>query len=191
MATDDGATGEPYTTPGHDFLTITQHTQVKAFDHPLRHRIIGRLGQAPATVSILAEEFGRPPGTVGHHTKVLEEAGLVEVVRTREINGITERWLGRSAATFEFPEEVGPVRKGSWMLEQFARAQQHAAACDTDPNLLTVRIARIPEARAREWYDRLLELAVEFSGEEPGGETTYTAVFGIAAGTGIGDEDDG
>lgn len=187
MSTDDPAPA-PYTTPGHDYLDLDQHRQVKAFDHPLRHRIIGRLGQAPATVSMLAEEFGRPPGTIGHHTKVLEDAGLVEVVRTRVVNGITERWLARSAATFAFPDQVGQVRKGTWMLQQFARAQQHADAAGTEPNLLTVRIARIPEARAREYYDRLLALAVEFSSEEPGGETTYTAILGLAAGTGIGDE---
>lgn len=187
MGTDE-AGRPPYTTPDHDHIELDQRRQVKAFDHPLRHRIIGRLGQAPATVSILAEEFGRPPGTIGHHTKVLEDAGLIEVVRTRMIKGITERWLGRSAATFAFPDEVGQVRKGTWMLQQFARAQQHAADTGGDPNLLTVRIARIPEERAREWYDRLLELAVEFSSEEPGGEITYTAIFGIAAGTGIGDE---
>lgn len=188
MSTDDANGPPPYTTPDHDYLDLDQHRQVKAFDHPLRHRIIGRLGQAPATVSVLAEEFGRPPGTVGHHTKVLEDAGLVEVVRTRTVNGITERWLARTAATFAFPDEVGELRKGTWMLQQFGRAQQHAEAAGDGPNLLTVRIARIPEERAREWYDRLLELAVEFSSEEPGGDTTYTAVFGLAAGTGIGDE---
>lgn len=188
MSGTDDVERSPYTTPDHDHIALDQHRQVKAFDHPLRHRIIGRLGQAPATVSMLAEEFGRPAGTIGHHTKVLEDAGLVEVVRTRMVKGITERWLGRSAATFAFPDQVGQVRKGTWMLQQFARAQQHAADSGSDPNLLTVRIARIPEARAREWYDRLLELAVEFSSEEPGGEVTYTAVFGIAAGTGIRDE---
>lgn len=188
MSTGDTEGPAPYTTPGHDYVEIDQHRQVKAFDHPLRHRIIGRLGQSPATVSILAEEFSRPPGTIGHHTKVLEDAGLIEVVRTRVVNGITERWLARSAATFSFPEQVGELRKGTWMLQQFARAQQHARDAGGDPNLLTVRIARIPEERAREYYDRMLDLAVEFSSEEPGGDTTYTAVFGLAAGTGIGDE---
>lgn len=174
----------------HDHLDITTHTQLKAFAHPLRHRIIGRLGQEPATVSILAEELGRPPGTVGHHTKVLEEAGLVEVVRTRQVNGITERWLGRSAATFAFPPQVGQQRKDAWLLGQFADARTDALA-DMDPevldetDLLTVRIARIDRERAAEWWRRLLALAEEFGAEPPGGERTHTLILGLTPGTAL------
>lgn len=169
-------------------LRISSKDQLRAFDHPLRHRIVGRLGQEPATVSMLAEELGRPPGTIGHHTKVLEEAGLVEVVRTREVNGITERWLGRTARTFEFPRDVESGTKVEWLLSQFARARAVTDAAGASPHLLTVRIATIPSERAEEWSRRLLALAEEFAAEPVGGDTTHTMILGITAGTGIGDE---
>ena len=166
-------------------LRITRQDQLRAFDHPLRHLIVGRLGQGPATVKVLAEEFDRPPGTIGHHTKVLEDAGLVRVVRTRQVNGIAERWLGRTAPTYAFPTDVAATRKVAWMLEQFGAAHAAAEEAGCDPRLVTVRIARIDEQRAQEWHDRLLALAEEFAAEPVGGDTTHTLVVGIAAATSV------
>ncbi len=171
--------------PAGEPLQLTRQDQLRAFDHPLRHLIIGRLGQEPATVKILAEEFDRPPGTIGHHTKVLEDAGLIGVVRTRQVNGITERWLGRLAATFSFPPDMAATSKTSWMLEQFADADAIADQRGVDPRLLTVRIARIDETRANEWRDRLLALAEEFAAEPVGGDTVHTLVLGITAATAV------
>ena len=42
-----------------------------------------------------------PKGTVGHHLKVLETAGLVRVVRTRQVRALTEKYYGRVARLFE------------------------------------------------------------------------------------------
>ena len=41
-----------------------------------------------------------PKGTVGHHLKVLERAGLVRVVRTRRVRAVTEKYYGRVARLF-------------------------------------------------------------------------------------------
>lgn len=170
-------------------LRLTRQDQLRAFDHPLRHLIIGRLGQEPATVKILADELDRAPGTIGHHTKVLEDAGLIGVVRTRQVNGITERWLGRMAATFAFPREVAAMNKTAWMLGQFADADELAHERGVDPRLLTVRIARIDAARAEAWHDRLLALAEEFAAEPVGGDTIHTVVLGITPACAVGDEE--
>lgn len=50
----------------------------------------------------LAVELGLPKGTVGHHLKVLERAGLIRVVRTRRIRAVTEKYYGRTARLFVF-----------------------------------------------------------------------------------------
>ena len=42
-----------------------------------------------------------PKGTVGHHLKVLEKAGLIRVVRTRQVRALTEKYYGRVARLFE------------------------------------------------------------------------------------------
>lgn len=184
LAHDRGADYDP-----DGALRITRQDQLRAFDHPLRHLIVGRLGQGPATVKILADELDRAPGTIGHHTKVLEDAGLIGVVRTRQVNGITERWLGRLAATFAFPPDVAATRKTAWMLEQFADADALADQRGVDPRLVTVRIARIDAARAQAWRDRLLALAEEFAAEPVGGDTVHTVVLGITAACAVGDDE--
>ena len=48
----------------------------------------------------LAEQVGLAKGTVAHHLKVLEAAGLVRVVRTRKVRALTESVYGRVARLF-------------------------------------------------------------------------------------------
>lgn len=48
----------------------------------------------------LAEQVGLAKGTVSHHLKVLESAGLVRVVRTRQVRALTESIYGRVARLF-------------------------------------------------------------------------------------------
>src|SRR6478735_7776111 len=81
-------------------IALTQPAQVKAIGHPLRTTILGLLHERAATVSELAVAVERPKSTVAHHVKVLAEAGLVKVVRTRKVRAIEERFYGRAARMF-------------------------------------------------------------------------------------------
>ena len=58
----------------------------------------------------LAEKLGLPKGTVGHHLKVLEKAGLVHVVRTRQVRAVTEKFYGRVARLFLFESTDADAR---------------------------------------------------------------------------------
>src|SRR6478752_1469758 len=83
-----------------DRIALTEPAQVKALGHPLRNTVLGLLHERAATVSELAAAVGRPKSTVAHHVKVLMEAGLVQVVRTRRVRAIEERFYGRTARMF-------------------------------------------------------------------------------------------
>src|ERR1043166_2459083 len=83
-----------------DRIALTEPSQVKALGHPLRNTILGLLHERAATVSELAVALERPKSTVAHHVKVLGEAGLVQVVRTRRVRAIDERFYGRTARMF-------------------------------------------------------------------------------------------
>src|SRR5919205_4028734 len=83
-----------------DRIALTTPAQVKAIGHPLRTTILGLLHERAATVSELAVALERPKSTVAHHVKVLAEAGLVQVVRTRRVRAIEERFYGRTARMF-------------------------------------------------------------------------------------------
>src|SRR5919204_6558809 len=83
-----------------DRVTLTEPSQVKAISHPMRTAILGLLHERAATVSELAVALDRPKSTVAHHVKVLHEARLVQVVRTRRVGAIQGRLYGRNARLF-------------------------------------------------------------------------------------------
>src|ERR1700759_608798 len=90
-----------------DRIALTEPSQVKALSHPLRTTILGLLHERAATVSELAVALERPKSTVAHHVKVLSDAGLVKVVRTRRVRAIEERFYGRPARMFYVSVERG------------------------------------------------------------------------------------
>ena len=58
------------------------------------------------------EKLGLPKGTVGHHVKVLEKAGLVRVVRTRKVRALTEQLLRAHRAPLPLQEHRRRRRRG-------------------------------------------------------------------------------
>ncbi|HEY6379575.1 MAG TPA: helix-turn-helix domain-containing protein, partial [Candidatus Dormibacteraeota bacterium] len=65
--------------------------------HPLRSMILDLLLERAATVAELAAAAGRPKSTLAHHVKVLVDAGMIRVVRTRRVRAIDERFYERTA----------------------------------------------------------------------------------------------
>src|SRR5215213_4282751 len=83
-----------------DRIALTEPSQVKALSHSVRNTILGLLHERAATVTELAVALERPKSTVAYHVKVLTEAGLVQVVRTRRVRAVEERFYGRTARMF-------------------------------------------------------------------------------------------
>src|ERR1041385_2704346 len=102
------AAGSPPDYELADRIALTRPGQVKAISHPLRTTILGLLHERAATVSELAVALERPKSTVAHHVRVLAEAGLVQVVRTRRVRAIEERFYGRTARMFYVAVERSP-----------------------------------------------------------------------------------
>jgi DNA-binding transcriptional ArsR family regulator len=159
-----------------DVLEVRDPEQFRAVGDPIRSRIISLLSERAATTSQLAKALDRPKGNIGHHLKVLEEAGLVRVVRTRQVRAVTEKYYGRTARLFNFHDmhEVYPEDDFRFLRE----AMEEWARPDPDephPDLSsTLRHARIPAAKAEEFNRKMLELADEFSGyESVPGERVY------------------
>jgi DNA-binding transcriptional ArsR family regulator len=95
-----------------DILVVSETEQLRALADDVRHRIVALLRERAATTTELAEAVGLAKGTVAHHLKVLETAGLVRVVRTRRVRALTESYYGRVARLFviKSSDEVGHVR---------------------------------------------------------------------------------
>jgi DNA-binding transcriptional ArsR family regulator len=164
-----------------DRMALTGPSQVKAISHPLRTTILGLLHERAATVTELAIAVERPKSTVAHHVKVLTEAGLVQVVRTRRVRAIEERLYGRTARMFYVGLERRP--DGDDLprdFNDFEVAAQESSAAYRDGKLWGfIRHARISEAQASEFWERMAELVAEFERLPRSGETVYGFAVGV------------
>jgi len=171
-------------TPDYDLadrIALTRPSQVKAIGHPLRTTILGLLHERAATVTELAVAVERPKSTVAHHVKVLTEAGLVRVVRTRRVRAIEERFYGRTARMFYVAVERSP--DGDDLprdFNDFEVAARESVAAYGDGKLWGfIRHARISEAQVSEFWERMAELVAEFDRLPRAGETVYGFAVGV------------
>jgi DNA-binding transcriptional ArsR family regulator len=88
-----------------DVLVVGERQQLRALADDVRTAIIHILRERARSTQQLAHELEMPKGTVGHHLKVLEKAGLIRVVRTRQVRAVTEKFYGRTARLFLFETE--------------------------------------------------------------------------------------
>jgi DNA-binding transcriptional ArsR family regulator len=165
-----------------ELLALDGPEQFKALFDRTRLAIIDMLSERAATASELAEAMGRPKGTIGHHVGVLEKAGLIRVVRTEKVRAIEAKYYGRVARTFELSKmtEAG-IQPGTVLSDAVAEmwtARQQLPDHDL-PGMSSVRHARIPAERAREWSERLAALVTEFAATPRGGDTVYGLIVGL------------
>jgi DNA-binding transcriptional ArsR family regulator len=162
-------------------LALTRPDQVKALGHPLRNTILGLLHERAATVGELAAAVGRPKSTVAHHVKVLGDAGLVHVVRTRRVRAIEERFYGRTARMFYVSVERG--ESGDELprdFNDFEVAAGESAPAYRDGKLWGfIRHARLSEEQVSEFWERMAELVTEFDRLPRSGDTVYGFALGV------------
>jgi DNA-binding transcriptional ArsR family regulator len=164
-----------------DRIALTQPSQVKAISHPLRTTILGLLHERAATVTELAAAVERPKSTVAHHVKVLTEAGLVKVVRTRRVRAIDERFYGRTARMFyvglERSSDGGELPRD---FNDFEVAARESDAAYRDGKLWGfIRHSRVSEAQVSEFWERMAELVTEFEQLPRSGQTVYGFAVGV------------
>lgn len=171
----------PPTPPGHDLadrLVVTRTDQVRALAHPLRTTILGLLTERAASVAELAQATGRPRGTVAHHVAVLHDAGLLQVVRTRRVRAVEERFYGRAARIVTIAvdgQEDLPLDQND-----FAVAAAESVGAEEQRLLWSfIRHARLDSALADEFWTRIRDLVEEFDRLPRSGDTTYGMVVGI------------
>lgn len=176
----------PSPPPDHDLadtIVLTTPEQVKAISHPLRTQVLGLLHERAATVTELAAAAERPRSTVAYHVKVLHEAGLLQVVRTRQVRAVEERFYGRSARRFY----VGVGRDGEedgqdlpLDFNDFEVAARESADAFRERRLWGfIRHARITEEQAGAFWERMGELVREFEQLPRTGDTVYGFAIGV------------
>lgn len=70
---------------------------VKAFTHPLRAAILGRLDETVLSPKELSQQLGAPLSVVSYHVKELVRLELIELVRTKRRRGAVQHWYRSKA----------------------------------------------------------------------------------------------
>jgi DNA-binding transcriptional ArsR family regulator len=164
-----------------DVLLVQDPKQLRALGDFTRGRIVGLLGQRAASTTELAAALDMPKGTVGHHLKVLEKAGLIRVVRTRQVRALTEKYYGRVARLFELKgvdDDAEDLRAGAISAMMLRHVADEAAASGTDEKGRTgVGRARLTKKDVARFERRLARLQDDFrDAADPDGELHVLSV---------------
>jgi predicted ArsR family transcriptional regulator len=148
-------------------LVLSGPEQLRALGDDLRAGIVSLLRWRARSTQELARELGIPKGTVGHHLKVLERAGLIRVVRTRQVRAVTEKFYGRTARVFLFAaeDEADERSVGASLFRQAARE------IDASPRVATFgqAMARLAPEDVTRLEKRLKRLMSDFTAaDRPG-----------------------
>lgn len=83
-----------------DLFVLQTLEQVKALTDPLRQRILGEFLRQPMTTKQVAQQLGEQSNRLYHHVAILEQAGLVQIVETRQNRGTIEKYYRAVASKF-------------------------------------------------------------------------------------------
>jgi molybdate-binding protein len=89
--------------------TIQDFEHLKILSDPRRLAILRLLMVDSATLSQLGQTLGEHPARVRHHLKLLERAGLVELVDQRVVRGFVEKYYRARARAFSLQQIVLPA----------------------------------------------------------------------------------
>jgi DNA-binding transcriptional ArsR family regulator len=179
-----------------DVLVVEDPKQLRALADSTRGRIIALLNQRAASTTELAAALEMPKGTVGHHLKVLEQAGLVRVVRTRQVRALTEKYYGRVARLFQLKSvDTEPDLGGGALAAMLLRhaADEALARGADEAGEVAVRRVRLTEKDVRRFERRLLRLFGDYeAADDPEGRLHLLtfAFFPSASTLPPGDESD-
>ena len=159
-----------------DVVFVETAEQMKIVSDTTRGQILDLVMERAATVSELALALDRPKSSVAYHVKLLCEIGMLQVVRTRRVRAIDERFYGRTGRTIVFGHDPAT---GASLIERGFLAEATAEAPVGGGYLATLRHARIAEEHADEFFDRVAELADEFTRLPRSGDTVMGFVAAV------------
>src|SRR3954447_3695623 len=136
----------------------------KALAHPLRARILQRLGERVASPGDLAVELGAPLGVVSYHVRMLRDYECLELVRTEPRRGALQHFY-RATARPNLDEEQWRTLPAGLRKELAGETIQDlvgdlaaagAAGQLEDPELVVTRSALALDERGVTKLNRLL-----------------------------------
>ncbi len=134
----------------HRIHALHEFEHLKLLADANRLMVLRQLMAEPATLSQLSKLLGTYPARLRHHVKLLEEAGLVELMSTRVGQGFIEKYYQATARAFVVNLTVLPVTRQAdaliiWGSDDLALEQLSQQAHDIEgvPNLFTLPVGSL------------------------------------------------
>ncbi len=89
-----------------DVHIIDDLDQMRALADPLRLRVLEAMSDEEATTKQVAGRIGEKPTKLYHHVEALRDAGLIELVRTKQNRGTLEKYYRPVARRFTVKREL-------------------------------------------------------------------------------------
>jgi DNA-binding transcriptional ArsR family regulator len=157
--------------------------QLRALGDVRRARIVMLLRERAASTTELAAVLETPKGTIGHHLKVLESAGLVRVVRTRKVRALTEKFYGRVARLFVLKgdESTPPELRGGALAAMMLRQAADELIASGDEELGTSALVhvRLTAAQRRRFEQRLNRLVADVQQADDADGTSHALAYAL------------
>lgn len=168
-------------------LVLNTLEQIKAISNPYRMDILksfARNLKQPWSVKMIADELGETPSKLHYHIKELEKNGILEIVDTREINGIIEKYYLPTAEQIVIEKDV--LCGEEWKAEALqmicdmldeakARLTFHRGLHETAG--IQSGIVYLDPDRLEEFDTKYNELIQQFSDPEKPGVKPYDTLF--------------
>jgi DNA-binding transcriptional ArsR family regulator len=109
---------------------IIEPEKAKVLVDPMRREMVSMLAERPMTEKELAQSLGLSDPSVGHHLKILSEAGLVRIGRKEvEQHGIVQKFYETNALVYFIDERIMPLEiERYFMAVSLERARGAIAA---------------------------------------------------------------
>jgi DNA-binding transcriptional ArsR family regulator len=176
-------------TPQSEQLDLVDLDLMAELTHPVRGRVLRRLKE-PRTVAELADLLDAPITRLYHHVNRLVDAGLIQVVATRQVAAVTERRYQTVARSFGAgpellnstdPHELSVALGSLFDVAKlgFQRYIEHGAfpiRADDDHTALSLSEVHLTEDRRRDLMRRLVALMEEFKSDTTDDDPEATTV---------------
>lgn len=164
-----------------DLLVLTSEAQVRAYLHPVRHRMLQFLSAEPLTASQVAERLRVHPANLTHHFRALRSGRLIRLVEERDIGRVVEKYYRAVARRFEVRADGAAQLRGAGaralgMLEADLRAVSRALPRGERELVVHLQNARLPEGAFEGFARELASLAAKWrtTTENPEGGRWYS-----------------
>lgn len=146
---------------------VSSDSEVKAYLHPTRLKLLSLLTKKEMTISEVAREFKVHPANLTHHFNILEKTGLIRLVQEKSNGRNIEKFYRACALCFDVHPPKGEVQDAnrtvlSFLREDLTIAIEQLKGDDSESAIGLLENIEISPEKFRKFAKKLKSLIKEY-----------------------------